>query len=532
MLSALLFCACCCWLAAAADRPNIVYIMADDLEFDYKQNRLEIMPTLKKYFAQEGLTFLEHVATVPVCGPSRSSWLAGKFPHNTGYLMNGDKASVEAWGKKQNDTVGRWLRESGYHTAFFGKYVNGMEKDVVAGWSHYGGFSSGVGTYNFYNATIYDVDFDGMSPQQVKQHTMTDVHQADFLGQFALKQVDKAVQSNKPFFISMTPVMVHWGTCIGPNPPHGYPPNDPHWEWSINFPCDPCPTHRHAQDFVGHTNPHLASWNTSAQGHIPMDVMRKYPPLSQFKSDREDICFRNRSSSCEDLDDMIKVVIDGLETRGLLNNTYIFFTSDNGYHLGEHRMPFGKGTPYSTDVKLPFYVRGPGVAAGLRHHPTQHTDIVPTILELAQAEATSPGLAQLDGKSFASVLSANPPSVTEWRDFQFSEFFMNNDTWWMYRKYDDNGPVFSYHHWCKNNGPEHDTEVFDLRKDPLQLNNLAYLDPFGLNVTRTYLPIAIALAHCNNHQDCFQPVPVPHNGTANPLECYLVQKVEGFDYDP
>merc|ERR1719174_2600421 len=151
--------------------------------------------------------------------------------------------------------------------------------------------------------------------------------------------------------------------------------------------------------------------------------------------------WRNRSAALLDLDDMLKVIFTGLDTLGVLNNTYVIFSSDNGYHLGEHKMPFGKGEPYETDVRLPMYIRGPGVYRNKTlPHPTTHLDITRTVVEIAQADQTAPG--NLDGKSFLSELSdpvgghnghdghsGHQSKVTTWsraeawRQFSFSEFF-------------------------------------------------------------------------------------------------------------
>ena len=65
---------------------------------------------------------------------------------------------------------------------------------------------------------------------------------------------------------------------------------------------------------------------------------------------REDIGFRNRSASLLDLDEMLGAIMDGLVTLGVENSTFVIFSSDNGYHLGEHRMPFGKGNPYARSL--------------------------------------------------------------------------------------------------------------------------------------------------------------------------------------
>ena len=93
---------------------------------------------------------------------------------------------------------------------------------------------------------------------------------------------------NLPFFIHTTPVMPlspHWGTCVGPLPPDGYGPNDPHWEYNdltdpatgrvAHLPISPCTSHnKHAHDFDGQENPHIASWNT---------VRRLNPPTPRAK---------------------------------------------------------------------------------------------------------------------------------------------------------------------------------------------------------------------------------------------------------
>jgi arylsulfatase A-like enzyme len=101
--------------AAAASRPNVVLILADDLDFDYKQNRLAIMPNLKR-LREAGVHLVNHVASQPVCGPSRSSLLAGRLPHNTGYIINDGKESIAAWAAAENNTLGTWLSDAGYYT--------------------------------------------------------------------------------------------------------------------------------------------------------------------------------------------------------------------------------------------------------------------------------------------------------------------------------------------------------------------------------------------------------------------------------
>jgi arylsulfatase A-like enzyme len=158
-----------------------------------------------------------------------------------------------------------------------------------------------------------------------------------FLAEFTVEQATKAHKASKPFFIHTTPVMPHWGTCIGPDPPApGYPPYDPHWEMTAlrdpltgspaKVPISPCPSHKHRHDFDGQTNKHIASWNVSASGVVPAWMQNKR--LDSWDEWREDLGWQNRSAACVDLDDLIAAVLEGFETLGVLNNTFVFFSSE------------------------------------------------------------------------------------------------------------------------------------------------------------------------------------------------------------
>ena len=112
--------------------PNIVFVLADDLNADWKSDRLSYMPNLRTHFAHGGTEFVNHAAAVPVCGPSRSSFLLGRYPHNTRYLCNSDEPSVAAFVAAHNSTVGAWLRDAGYYTAFLGKCVTSSTGSPLA----------------------------------------------------------------------------------------------------------------------------------------------------------------------------------------------------------------------------------------------------------------------------------------------------------------------------------------------------------------------------------------------------------------
>ena len=504
--------------------------MADDLDNDWKDDRLSYMSHLRTQFRDEGTFFKNHIAAQPVCGPSRSSLLLGRWPHNVGYVVNDDLDSIEAFVSQHNNSVGKWLSDAGYYTAFHGKYVNACEHHLPSGWSHYGGFTH---TYNFYNASCWAVEAGDATPPAETIKVMTGIHQADFLGNFTLKSARRALAQAKPFFIHVTPVMPHWGTCDGPAfpPGEGYAPTDPHWEFDLvdgagehwMMPISPCPTKRHAHAFDGQRNRHVQGlWNISITGARPKHMLHTVEVegrLTAFQAEREDIGWRNRSCALLDLDHLLGVIVDGLDALGMLQTTFALFTSDNGYHLGEHKLPFGKGLPYETDVRLPFYIRGPGVHRNTTlPHLTNHLDITATVVEIAQAGTFAP---QLDGKSFLNEIlaaksvgdlavegSAGTPSFAAraeaWRQFSFSEFFGGEVTWRLVRVV-NSSHALTYAHWCTN-----DTEVFDLDTDPYQMANLAGAGgasgEFAARVVATLAPLAVTLGGCKGEQ-CSMPVP-------------------------
>jgi arylsulfatase A-like enzyme len=112
------------------------------------------------------------------------------------------------------------------------------------------------------------------------------------------------------------------------------------------------------------------------------------------------------------VDEMIGSLVSELREAGELDDTYIVFTSDNGFHMGEHRLGPGKWTPYEEDISVPLVVRGPGVPAGRRlGHMVLNNDLAPTFADLAQVEAPT----FVDGRSLAPLLAENPPSPQDWR---------------------------------------------------------------------------------------------------------------------
>jgi arylsulfatase A-like enzyme len=158
------------------------------------------------------------------------------------------------------------------------------------------------------------------------------------------------------------------------------------------------------------------------------------------------------------VEELIQRLLGALEQSGRLANTYIFFTSDNGLLMGEHRAVSRKNCAYEESIRVPLYVRGPGVPAGRAlDHFVLNIDLAPTFLELAGAAPVE----AMDGRSLVPLLRAGAPPSSAWRQDVLVEHFSigvssalrNAD--WMYQELESN-----------------EIELYDMKADPYQTNSL------------------------------------------------------------
>jgi len=163
-----------------------------------------------------------------------------------------------------------------------------------------------------------------------------------------------------------------------------------------------------------------------------------------------------------------------------LDNTYIFFTSDNGFHMGEHSLPSGKMLAYEEDIRVPFLVRGPGIQPGTTvAQMTANIDVAPSITELAGAQPAD----FVDGRSFIRFLNAQPETNTEWRHALLLEtgYIDRVSNVVSYRGV--RTETFKYVEYEDN-----ELEFYDLVADPYEMNNLAStLDAKTISALHTWL---------------------------------------------
>jgi N-acetylglucosamine-6-sulfatase len=408
--------------AQTAERPNFVVVMTDDLD----ERSMDQLGGIKALMGSNGVTFENSFVTYALCCPSRASFFRGQYPHNHG--ITSDDATLGAprfrqLGRDQS-TIATWLKSAGYRTKYLGKYLNGYSGSYVPpGWDEWSAFV---------NCACDNVVYEGGRNVQLAGNS-TDAF-ADKTSDF----IRRSSANPDPFFV-----------MVGTRAPHR-PPEV---------------ADRHLGSFSSAQLPKPPNFDEADVSDKPAWV-RSYPRLTQARIDAEQSLYRQRLRSMLPVEDLLRQVIATLEQTGELNNTYIFFSSDNGFHQGQHRLVAGdKKTPYEEDIGVPLMVRGPGVPAGaVRQQLVINNDLAPTIAELAGVNIPS----FVDGKSFVPLLSSSPPS--SWRT-AFLEEAWKEEGGTNARVPTHKSVHTKDHILIENNTGE--KELYDLNADPYQLQSIS-----------------------------------------------------------
>lgn len=403
-------------------------VVLDDLD----SAALVGLPHIEQRLGREGVTFTQHFASNPLCCPSRASLLTGQYAHNHGVRSNalpeGGFGRFRNTGHEAN-SLAAWLHAAGYRTGLMGKYLNDYPHGasptyVPPGWDDW-------------RAVLEDREADNLGywVNENGHLTRPASYQTDFLIGRALEFVEAAGQPvAQPFFLYIAPAAPH---------------------------APSTPAARHAGLFAEARAPRTAAFNEVDVSDKP-GWLQAQPLLDARQIRRVDRFYRRRLQTLAAVDEAMARLFALLERRGQLADTFVFFTSDNGYLQGQHRFPSGKNAPYEESVRVPLLVRGPGVATGVRRrHLVANIDCAPTLLELAGVRP--PGA--LDGRSFARLLGAAPPPPEGWRSAVLLERQRSGDpflipAWRGVRGLDE--AYFEYE------TGEH--EAYDLRSDPDQLD--------------------------------------------------------------
>jgi arylsulfatase A-like enzyme len=191
----------------------------------------------------------------------------------------------------------------------------------------------------------------------------------------ALSFLSTAVNSPNPFFLMVAPLAPHV-ELLGQNnqakPNVSYGPGILH---------NPVPQPQYASSFPNATVPRTPNFNPDTPSGASW--VRTLPQQNSTVVASNDLLYRNRLQVLAGIDDMVGTLVSALESYNILDDTYIVFTADNGYHIGQHRLQPGKKCGYETDVNIPLFIRGPGVPAGLTSQiSSSHTDLAPTFFHM------------------------------------------------------------------------------------------------------------------------------------------------------
>ncbi len=443
---------------SAKGAPNFVIVMTDDQAI----RSLKFMPGVRELLGERGMTFTSSFTTTPQCCPSRATFLTGQYSHNNGVVSsdppNGGYAALEDKG----NILPAWLQAAGYRTGHVGKYLNGYgvasrgsdPSEVPPGWDSWTAPVNGTEDRRY----GYTLNIDGGLDDYGEDAS---AYQTDVFAKEASRFIRRSA-GRRPFFLNVAPTA-------------------PHSEDEIPAASarNPRPAPRHLGSLEGTALPQPPSFETPPTASVPNAIARRVKrgedqtSLSVLESG-----FLGRSESLLAVDEMVKRLVRNLRNTGELDDTYIVFTSDNGYLLGEHGLR-GKDVAYEEAVRVPLIVRGPDVDAGATNSSlVANVDLAPTITELAEA---SPGR-KLDGQSLVSTLRGEDPSV---REALLLELLDGREAFQAVRT-----KRWKLAHYLSGG-----TQLFDLENDPFELMNLAG-DPSMADTERDLRMMLRELSDC------------------------------------
>ena len=347
-------------------RPNIILILTDDQ--DKELGSLKFMPKLHRLLAREGVTYTNGYVTTPMCCPSRSSMLTGLYVHNHHVFTNNDNCSSTYWvDNHEKRTFATYLQQSGYTTGYFGKYLNKYDgQRVPPGWDVWNGLIKNSAYYN------YSLNMDGFRRSYGNNYAKD--YLPDKITNNTLQFLNKVSGSRKAPFLAVLSFPA----------PHGPEDSAPQYQ-NMFFNVT---TH--------HTPPYDFAPNPDKEW-----VLRTTDKMAPIHRTFTDLLQTKRLQTLQSVDEGLERVVDKLKDLGELDNTYIFYTSDHGYHLGQFGLVKGKAFPYEFDTKVPFLARGPGIRPqSLRSHPVLNIDLAPTFLDIAGLEKPP----HMDGKSIIPTI--------------------------------------------------------------------------------------------------------------------------------
>jgi arylsulfatase A-like enzyme len=440
--------------STAASKPNVIVVMADDQ--DLLLDSMSVMPNVESQIGAQGVTYTKHYCTVAWCCPSRVNFLTGRMAHNTN--ITALSPPYGGWTKFAENHLNDnylpvWMQAAGIRTYYIGKLMNNYgvknhNSPHPKGWD----MSSMLvdpWTYNYHHS-----HWTNGKSSKISNYPGVHTHVTQLK---ALKAIDDAAKNKHQFFMMVAPVAPHVEIAGGVKVP---PP-------PANF----------KGKFLNQKAPRHANWNPEKPSGASW-VMG----LPRLTGAEIQTCDKNQVGRLQNIagvDFMVGKMIDKLKEHNLLDNTYIVYTSDNGFHIGNHRLLPGKRCPYEEDINIPLLIRGPGVPAGVTSTITNsHTDMAPTILQMLGVSLRK----DFDGRPIAyarDTMASDAKKPSEHVSVEFWDSGGKPDGYKgknIGKLYKDNsykalrlisgGQSLYYSVWCDG-----EREFYDMNDDYAQMNN-------------------------------------------------------------
>ncbi len=426
-------------LNAAPAKPNVLFILCDDIRWNAMScagHPVLKTPNIDR-LAKEGVRFANTFCTTSLCSPSRASILTGLYAHTHGVRDNFTELPLQKphWAER--------LKESGYQTAYMGKWHMGEDNDAPRAGFDFFATHKGQGKY-------FDTEWNvnGAGAKKIPGYYTTVVTD------MALDWL-KGEHSGKP-----------WALCIGHKAPHSFYTPEEKYAHAFDNERVPYPeTAFHLEDKPAWIRERLYTWHGI---YGPLFEWRK-----NFPDDRPEAVkdFENMVhgywGTILSVDDSVGRLLKHLEETKQLDNTVIVFMGDNGLLEGEHGM-VDKRTAHEASLRIPLLVRYPKLTTGkVINQQVLTVDIAPSLLEMCGAKP----LEGVHGKSWVALAREGDPA---WRKSWFYEY--NYEKQFPYTpnvravRTDD----WKYIHYPHGDGApdRHKAELYDLRNDPNESHNL------------------------------------------------------------